>query len=222
MMEQIQNTIEKAIMNFGRFDIGNKVYVHVSDAASVLVTYYREYFKTTGETFHKHPSIRHIVNWLDDNKGKGLLLYGACSQGKTLLARHIIPAILYDKMHKISHYYRMVEANRIPDEVKGYKIIILDDVGTEEEFNEYGNKRHSFNEIIDSVEQKEKLAIITTNLTFDEIEERYGTRTLERILATCTPVCFNMCKDYYKCKKSKLFDDICDKCEDFSLASFRR
>lgn len=220
-IQDIAKTI--TLHSFGKEEDA-KVYVRIQDADKVLISYYNAYFNMIGQKFHRHPSLSSIVDWLKDNKGKGLFLYGACSQGKTILARYILPAIFSDKLHKIVNYYPMVEANRQPDEVKSHKIISLDDVGTEEMFTEYGNKRHSFNEIIDAVEQQDKLAIITTNYSYDDIEQRYGTRTLERILATCIPVCFNMCKDYYTCDKAKLYDGICneEKCDSFCIASFRR
>lgn len=211
--------MEKA--SFGK-ERDDRVYISISSPAQVLMQYYKAYFASVGETFYKHPSLQSVCDWLKDNHGKGLLLYGACSQGKTILAKHILPAVICDKLHKIVNYYRMVDANRTPDEVMTHKLIVLDDVGTEEIFSEYGNKRHSFNEIIDAVEQYGKLAIITTNMSFDDIERRYGTRTLERILATCTPICFNMCQKYYTCSKVKSLD-ICneDRCSDFALVSFR-
>lgn len=139
-----------------------------------------------------HPAYKEVADWLKDNQRKGLLLYGMCGQGKTLLSKYVIPAILQGECRKIVHYYRMTDAIQNIDEVMKYSIISLDDVGTEEQAVNYGQKRNAFEEIMDAVEQQGKLIIITTNLTGDQLRERYGDRTYERICACCRRVLFNL------------------------------
>jgi DNA replication protein DnaC len=68
--------------------------------------------------------------------------------------------------------------------------VVLDDVGTEEQFVKYGERRWIFPEIVDRSEQKENILIITTNLAAEEIERKYGIRTRDRLRAICTPVLF--------------------------------
>ena len=55
----------------------------------------------------------------------------------------------------------------------------------------YGNERHAFPELMDRAEQNGNLVVVSTNLSGEEIEQVYGTRTLERIKACCKRVNFN-------------------------------
>ena len=61
--------------------------------------------------------------------------------------------------------------------------IYIDDIGTEEVSKVYGNVRCTFSELCDAAEQKGKLFIITTNLTANELEAKYGERTIDRLKA---------------------------------------
>ena len=76
------------------------------------------------------------------------------------------------------------------DEVVRYKILAIDDIGTEEALVNFGNKTDVFSEIMDMVEKKSKLVIVTTNLQKKQLEERYGQRIFDRIIATTVRVCF--------------------------------
>ena len=80
--------------------------------------------------------------------------------------------------------------NSKPDEILSYHIIYIDDIGTENISNIYGNKRIPFMELCDAVEQKGKLLICSTNLTLDELAEKYGERTIDRLRATTKVVPF--------------------------------
>ncbi|WP_236264068.1 hypothetical protein [Dysgonomonas sp. Marseille-P4677] len=76
------------------------------------------------------------------------------------------------------------------DYVLSRHIISLDDIGTEEVCNQYGNKRLAFAEIMDAAEKYNKLLIVSTNLSVDDIRRRYGERVLDRIKATTHRVLF--------------------------------
>ena len=131
-----------------------------------------------------------VAEWLTDNKGKGLFLYGNCGRGKTMLAKYIIPAILLVECGKIVNYYDILDLKTKFDEVVRYKILAIDDIGTEEVLVSFGNKTDIFSEIMDMVEKKSKLVIVTTNYQKNQLEERYGKRVLDRIIATTFRVCF--------------------------------
>ena len=77
------------------------------------------------------------------------------------------------------------------DEVKQKHIIYIDDVGTENLSVKYGDKRLAFAELADEAEKKGKLLILTTNLTIDELREKYGERTIDRLRAITKTVLFS-------------------------------
>lgn len=131
-----------------------------------------------------------VADWLTDSKGKGLLLYGDVGQGKTMLSRYAIPAILLKVFRKIVSVYDVNEMNAKLDEVKGKRIISLDDIGTDTTLNDFGNKREAFAEIMDNAEKTGQIVIISTNLGKDELIHRYGDRVFDRIIATTRRVEF--------------------------------
>ena len=59
----------------------------------------------------------------------------------------------------------------------------MDDIGTENLSVKYGEKRLAFAELTDEAEKKGKLLILTTNLSIDELREKYGERTVDRLRA---------------------------------------
>ncbi len=79
----------------------------------------------------------------------------------------------------------------------------LDDIGTEEVSNVYGNKRLAFAEIMDSAEKYGKLVIVSSNLTVAEIKKRYGDRVLDRVVATTKRVLF----EGGKVSENKIYND---------------
>ena len=131
-----------------------------------------------------------VAEWLTDNKGMGLFMYGNCGLGKSLLARYVIPALMLKYNRKVVSVYDTNTMNANIDEVLSKKIICIDDVGTEDISVKYGEKRLAFAEVMDNVEKKRCLIIATSNLTIDEILERYGERVLDRIKSTTKRVVF--------------------------------
>lgn len=159
------------------------------DKPNILSAYMRHFLKRNPSF---HPAYIEVADWLRDNKRKGLWLHGMCSQGKTLLSRFVIPAILEIECHKICHFYTAAQANKEPDEVMKWHILSIDDVGCEDVSVLYGNRRNVFDEIMDDVEKKGKLIIVTSNLTNEQVSEKYGSRTMERLLACCRDIRFEM------------------------------
>lgn len=131
-----------------------------------------------------------ICEWLSDNHGKGLILLGTNGRGKTIFSQKVFPIYFYHFYNKILKYYNCSEINDRLDEILTKKLIIIDDIGNESQKVEYGERRWSFPEIIDYVEKNRLFIILTTNLTPDAIEKKYGIRTRERIRACCLPIKF--------------------------------
>lgn len=133
---------------------------------------------------------RPIVDWMTDNKGKGLLMFGGCGLGKSVIGMYILPLLIKDVHKKVVNIFSAQELNQNIDEILKLHIIYIDDIGTEDNLNSYGNKRMPFAELCDAAEKKGKLLILTTNLSIDELTERYGDRVVDRLIATTKAVPF--------------------------------
>ena len=77
------------------------------------------------------PEYDRVAEWMEDNDGKGLLMYGNCGMGKTVLGMYVIPSIILALGGKVVKCYNMDEMNRNADEVKSKRFVYLDDIGTE-------------------------------------------------------------------------------------------
>lgn len=133
---------------------------------------------------------RPIVDWMTDNKGKGLLMFGGCGLGKSVIGMYILPLLIKDVHKKVVNIFSSQELNQKIDEILKLHIIYIDDIGTEDNLNSYGNKRMPFAELCDAAEKKGKLLILTTNLSIDELTKRYGDRVVDRLIATTKAVPF--------------------------------
>lgn len=129
------------------------------------------------------PEYNEVVEWLTDNKGRGLLCYGNCGRGKTVICKRIILFLLTHYYNKIMSCYDAQDINKDIDGIKSKHIICIDDIGVEKESVKYGEKRMAFPEIVDECEKKGHLLIVTTNLSLNEIAEKYGERTMDRLVA---------------------------------------
>lgn len=131
-----------------------------------------------------------VASWLENNGGRGLLCYGNCGRGKSLICWKIIPLLLNHYCHKIVSCYDSQQMNSDIDGVKANHLIYIDDVGTENISIKYGEKRLAFSEIVDEAEKRGKLLIATTNLSLDELAQKYGERTMDRLVAITKRVKF--------------------------------
>lgn len=186
-MEQIdfKRTIE-SLKETGFNPLPNLVNIAIPDAKRIL---WRglNYFTEKAEWL---PEYEDIVSWLSDNKGRGLLCYGNCGRGKTIICGKIIPLLLNHYCRKIVACYDSQSMNADIDAVKQKHIIYIDDVGTENMSVKFGEKRLAFCEIVDEAEKRGKLLMLTTNLSLDEISQKYGERTMDRLVAITTRVKF--------------------------------
>lgn len=165
----------------------NLVQINIPDARNLIKRGIDYYTNNNGMWL---PEYEEIADWLTDNKGKGLFCMGDCGRGKTLICWRIIPLLIQNYCRRIVNCYDMQQANDRIDEVKSKHLIMLDDVGTESVAVKYGEKRQAFSEIVDEAEKKGKLLIVTTNISSDEIIEKYGIRTLDRLTAITRKVVF--------------------------------
>lgn len=136
------------------------------------------------------PEYAKVADWLADNHSKGLMLMGDMGRGKSIIALRILPVIL-------KHFYQMnltcvsaYDMNKQIDALRQKQLLVLDDVGVESPYMDYGNRRDAFCEIVDAAEQNAALLIVTTNLNSPELLARYGYRTVDRMRGMMTKVLF--------------------------------
>ena len=108
---------------------------------------------------------------------------GNCGTGKTLICGKILPILINHYLRRVVYIADAKRLNKDIDIVLTQHQIYIDDIGIEDMSVNYGEKRLTFAEIVDEAEKKGKLLIITTNLDTKEIEEKYGTRTIDRLRA---------------------------------------
>lgn len=169
---------------------GTRVGVKVSEAEAVLQYALSYFLRMQNKEIVWLPEYKEVADWLADNKGKGLFLYGNCGRGKSLLCRYVLPAILLKYCQKVVSVFDVQAMNRNVDLVLSKHIVSIDDVGTEEYSVKYGERRLAFAEVMDAAEKNNNLIIVSSNLYAADIKHIYGDRVLDRIKATTRRVLF--------------------------------
>ena len=136
------------------------------------------------------PEYENIVEWLKDNRGRGLLCVGDCGRGKSLICTKIIPVVINFYYSKLVNVYDATDLNKNTDKILSSHLVCIDDLGTENELVDYGNRRIVFCELADLAEKKGKLLLLTTNLGEDELKKKYGERTIDRLHAITRKIVF--------------------------------
>lgn len=167
--------------------VPDTVSVAVPDARNVLFRGIRHF---AGDGAQWLPEYNEVADWLTDNKGRGLLCYGNCGRGKTLICMRIIPLLLSFYHGKIISLYNAMEMNDRPDEVLSKHLLCVDDIGIEGERVSYGERRQVLAEVVDAAEKKGNLLVLTTNLSLNGLASRYGERTMDRLVAVTRRVNF--------------------------------
>lgn len=167
-----------------------KIWIQIPQAREVLREAMTYFLHKEGRKLVWIPEYDEVVDWLTDNKGRGLFLYGECGRGKSLLCRYVLPAILLRMYNKVVTVFDMQEVNRDIDKALSKRLLTLDDVGTEEVSIKYGERRHAFAEIMDAAEKESKLVLISSNLGSGDLYRQYGERTLDRLKATTKRIPF--------------------------------
>ena len=145
-----------------------------------------------GERLVWLPEYDKVADWLAGNKGKGLVLYGNCGRGKSLLARYAIPAIIRAFSRRIVTIVDCGTQQYEIDEILRRKLIVLDDVGVEVDRIDYGTRRNIVVEAINkSQDDPSTMLIMSSNLSGDAIRDRYGDRIYDRVKYLCHRIAFN-------------------------------
>lgn len=125
-----------------------------------------------------------IVEWLKDNKGKGLLVIGDAGLGKSILCRDIIPTVLnHCKMDNSCGVVTAYDLARTGETGFYREFLSIDDIGVEEDYASFGVRRNMVREVVDRMESFRKVLIMTTNLSVEDIRKKYGERTWDRLVA---------------------------------------
>lgn len=169
-----------------------KTNLKLPNAKEILNKTTQYFLAIEGKKMQWLPPYDQVADWLTDNKGKGLLLYGNVGQSKTTLIRYVLPAILLQYHQKVTTVHDIGQLNTQEklDHTKTKKIISLDDIGTESTLRDYGSTIEPFAQLIDHAEKYNTLLLISTNLGKDQLIARYGDRVFERILTTTHRILF--------------------------------
>lgn len=127
------------------------------------------------------PVYDEVVRWLENNEHKGLLIMGNCGTGKTMLCCKAIPMLLN---LEYKQNYRSIPSWALSNELDNLlkdDICIIDDIGMEPVGMKFGEPVHAFATLASNAEQTGQLLILTTNLNYDELLNKYGIRVLDRI-----------------------------------------
>ncbi len=129
--------------------------------------------------------------------GYGLLLLGDVGTGKTFFFKTLfkameptdrILAVCIEQTKSNPEIYRMSKTigmafNDIKDEVDGLyrQEVLFDDIGVEVVANDWGRKFELVPWLVDLRLKAARRTHFTTNLTADQLLERYGARTIDRM-----------------------------------------
>ncbi len=119
--------------------------------------------------------------------GYGLLLMGGVGTGKTHFFRTVGEVRARHGMARPVVYAMMDTVGRKVDEVRAFFTgaaraeVVLDDIGAEPTFNEYGNRWDILPWLLEMRMAAPGRTHFTTNLSPAELERRYGARTVDRI-----------------------------------------
>lgn len=183
-MEKVGNVLDPFSLykNIGKGD-RETVSVKLQNAREWLD---KGFYRYLGERYVPQPEYDAVADWLTDNHGKGLVLYGSCGRGKSVLAEQILPKLIRFATGKCVTCYSYRDINSKRNEIMSKALVCLDDVGQEHEDKEYGSRVMAFPDIVDNAEKKGQLLIITTN--FDLVDDpvkslkaKYGERVISRL-----------------------------------------
>ena len=113
------------------------------------------------------------------------MIIGPPGVGKTVITMKVIPMIIHICYKRILSCFQSTELvnRKAYDDVMRYRNIVIDDVGIEGVYNDFGNPHMVFSEVVDNIEKRGLLLIASSNFTIEEIKTKYGLRTYDRLRA---------------------------------------
>lgn len=140
--------------------------------------------------------VRKAAKWLSGKYKSGLLLYGsACGTGKTTLGNAMCTLVNYMFDSCYSQYRKTVYRTTAINLVKVYsenqeqynrlvtqELLFIDDLGTEPaSIKIYGNEFSPVTEMLYARYDRNRWTVVTSNLSDEQIKERYGERIDDRL-----------------------------------------
>lgn len=165
----------------------DKLQIKLPNTKEMLDAGFRHF---VGDNYTWLPEYNEIADWMTDNRGMGLFCMGNCGRGKTTITRQILPCVLQQCMGRIVTVCLAREMNRHYDEIMKKRLLVIDDIGREEPYLQYGNRFNVFPDYVDDCEIRGKFLITSTNCTVEELATKYGHRTQSRLKAVTRLVVF--------------------------------
>ena len=168
---------------------------------------FREVFREVDRTYdiYEHlPEYDEIIDWMTNTDDKGLMLMGDCGRGKSIILNYVIPVLFRMKERVVMAVHAQDMSKQIPmnpratahinrsymDYLLGSAYPMIDELGIEPMINDYGEKFEGFNLVLNAAERYHRPIFVTTNLTEEQIYERYGDRTMDRLTHLCRTIHF--------------------------------
>ncbi|MDD7454987.1 MAG: hypothetical protein PUK70_01855 [Bacteroidales bacterium] len=148
------------------------------------------------------PEYEGVIDWMTDTDDNGLLLSGDGGRGKSIILNYVLPVLFRMKgkgfrsvsaqdLYKTHPYQQNCGYYQRPetylDLLERSPFQAIDELGVEGMYNDYGEKCEGINLILNAAERYHRPVFITTNLTEQQILNRYGDRTFD----PCRTVKFN-------------------------------
>lgn len=157
---------------------GRRISIRIPQAREVLRAYLSYLL---GSSLQWLPEYDHVADWLTDNHGQGLLLAGDCGRGKSLICERVMPLIMQRYKGLIVKSIRATQLPQADECWLRYRLVAVDDVGTEDVSMRYGNRRDMFAELVDAAEKEDHLLLLTCNYGSEGLARRYGLRVVDRL-----------------------------------------
>lgn len=137
-----------------------------------------------------------VAKWLSGKHKAGLMLYGsACGTGKTTLANAVCTLVnyLFDSPYSQERksVFKTTAINLVkmysdsPEQYKrvvNQELLFIDDLGTEPaSIKIYGNEFSPVTELLYNRYDRQMWTLVTSNLSNEQIKERYGARIDDRL-----------------------------------------
>jgi len=203
----------EALINTKRWhETISKPIEHVHLSGKELHSYFlQDYQKMNGKII-ENKEWKHCVSTIAEYiaQGKPMIIYGTTGVGKTSIMQSFgrVLSILKNPNHQefitkrapelVDEFKKGMDVNDTyshPMNVGLFKNagLFIDDIGTEQEGNSYGNKSDVIGNLILAIYARhdmKKMVSFSTNLSAKDLKERYGVRVYGRLVKMCTAVVF--------------------------------